>query len=44
MMTHKCRESIIVLSTSKSVEPNKEQKEMISIFSKVFSAGDKIVL
>ena len=26
LMTHKCRGSIIVLSISKSVEPNKEQK------------------
>ena len=32
MMTHKCRGSIIVLSISKSVEPNEEQKEMISGF------------
>jgi hypothetical protein len=38
-MTHKYRGSIIVLSISKSVEPNKEQKEMISGFSKVFSAS-----
>ena len=29
-MTHKCRGSIIVLSISKSVEPNEEQKEMTS--------------
>ena len=32
MMTHKCRGSIVVLSTSKSVKPNEEQKEMISGF------------
>ena len=32
LMTHKCRGSIVVLSISKSVEPNKEQKEMISSF------------
>ena len=32
LMTHKCRVSIIVLSISKSVEPNEEQKEMISGF------------
>ena len=31
-MTHKYRGSIVVLSISKSVEPNKEQKEMISGF------------
>ena len=42
-MTHKYRGSIIVLSMSKSVEPNKEQKEMISDFSKVFSASTEIV-
>ena len=30
LMTHKCRGSTIVLSISKSVEPNEEQKEMIS--------------
>ena len=32
LMTHKYRGSIIVLSVSKSVEPNEEQKEMISGF------------
>ena len=32
MMTHKYRGSIIVLSISKSVEPNEEQKEMTSGF------------
>ena len=32
LMTHKYRESIIVLSISKSVEPNEEQKEMTSGF------------
>ena len=32
LITHKCRGSIVVLSISKSVEPNKEQKEMISCF------------
>ena len=32
VMTHKYRGSIVVLSISKSVEPNKEQKEMISCF------------
>ena len=31
-MTHKYRGSIVVLSISKSVEPNEEQKEMISGF------------
>ena len=30
VMTHKYRGSIVVLSISKSVEPNKEQKEMKS--------------
>ena len=32
MMTHKYRGSIIVLSISKGVKPNEEQKEMISSF------------
>ena len=32
LVTHKCRGSIVVLSISKSVEPNEEQKEMISGF------------
>ena len=32
MMTHKYSGSIIVLSISKSVEPNEEQKEIISGF------------
>ena len=32
LMTHKCRGSIIVLSISKSVEPNEERKEMIRSF------------
>ena len=32
LMPHKCRGSIAVLSISKSVEPNEEQKEMISGF------------
>ena len=32
LMTHKYRGSIIVHSISKSVEPNEEQKEMISGF------------
>ena len=32
VMTHKYRGSIIVLSISKSAEPNKEQKEMTSGF------------
>ena len=32
LMTHKYRESIVVLSISKSVEPNEEQKEMTSGF------------
>ena len=39
MMTHKYRGSIIVLSIIKSVEANEEMKEMISDFSKVFSAS-----
>ena len=41
-MTHKYRGSIVVLSISKSVEPNEEQKKMISDFSKVFSASTEI--
>ena len=32
MMTHKYRGSIVVLSISKSVEPNEEQNEMTSGF------------
>ena len=32
VMTHKDRGSTVVLSISKSVEPNEEQKEMISGF------------
>ena len=32
LMTHKCRGSIVAFSISKSVEPNEEQKEMISSF------------
>ena len=32
MMPHKYRGSIVVLLISKSVEPNEEQKEMISNF------------
>ena len=32
LMTHKCRGSIVVLSISKSVEPNEDHKEMISGF------------
>ena len=31
-MTHKNRGSIIVLSISKTVEPNEEQKELIGSF------------
>ena len=43
-MTHKYRVSIVVLSISKSVELNEEQKEMIKmVFSKVFSANTEIV-
>ena len=41
-MTHKYRGSIVVLSISKSVEPNEEQKEMISGSCKVFSASTEI--
>ena len=32
LMTHKYRGSIVVLSISKGVEPNEEQKEMTSGF------------
>ena len=39
VMTHKYRGSIIVLSISKSVEPNEEQK-VEQIFSQVLSATD----
>ena len=37
------RRSIVVLSISKSVEPNEEQKEMTSAFRKVFSASIEII-
>ena len=43
LMTHKYRGSIVVLSISKSVEPNEERKEMTAVFSKVFSASTEIV-
>ena len=42
MMTHKCRGSIVVLPISKSVEPNEEQKEMISGFQQGISASTEI--
>ena len=32
LMTHKYKGSIVVLSISKNVKPNEEQKEMISSF------------
>ena len=35
--------SIVAFSISKSVEPNEEQKEMTSGFSKVFSSSNEIV-
>ena len=35
-MTHKYRGSIVVLSISKSVEPNEEQKELIGSFQQGF--------
>ena len=39
-MTHKYRGSIVVLSISKSVEPNEEQKAVINgFFSKVITAS-----
>ena len=41
-MTHKYRGSIVVLSISKSVEPNEEQKEMISGFKQQVIC-DKII-
>ena len=43
LMTHKYRGSIVVLSISKSVEPNEEQKETTTVFSKVFSASTEII-
>ena len=42
-MTHKYRESIVVLSISKSVKPNEEQKEMTSGFQQGMSASTEIV-
>ena len=44
MMTHKYRGSNIVLSISKSVEPNEEQRKWLAVFSKVFSASTEIVV
>ena len=43
LMTHKYRGSIVVLSISKSVKSNEEQKEMTIGFSKVFSASTEII-
>ena len=43
LMTHKYRGSIVVLSISKSVEPNEEQKEMTSGFQQVMRASAEIV-
>jgi hypothetical protein len=43
LITHKYRGSIVVISISKSVEPNEEQKEMTSGFRQVFSADTEIV-
>ena len=37
LMAHKYRGSIVAFSISKSVEPNEEQKEMISSFSVRYS-------
>ena len=34
-MTHKCRGSTVVLSISKSVEPNEEQMDLTSGFQQV---------
>ena len=43
-MTQKYRGSIVVLLISKSVEPNKEQKEMTNGFQQaIFSAGAEII-
>jgi hypothetical protein len=42
-MTHKYRGSIVVLSISKSVDPNEEQKEMTSGFSKLLTARTEII-
>ena len=42
-MTHNYRGSIVVLSISKSVEPNEEQKEMISGFQQGISASTEII-
>ena len=41
LMTHKYRGSIVVLSISKSVEPNEEQKVLTSGFPQGFTAGTK---
>ena len=41
LMTHKYRGSIVVLSISKSVEPNEEQKVLTSRFQQGFTASTK---
>ena len=41
LMTHKCRGSIIVISISKSVEPNEDQKVLTSGFQQGFTSKTK---
>ena len=41
MMTHKYRVCIVVFSINKSVEPNEEQKVLISSFKQEISANNK---
>ena len=41
VMTHKYRGSIVVLSISKSVEPNEERKVLTSGFQQGFTASTK---
>ena len=41
MMTHKYRGYIVVLSISKSVEPNEEQKVLTSGFQQGFTVSTK---
>ena len=39
VMTLNCRGSFVVFSINKSVEPNKEQKVLVSDFGKEITAG-----
>ena len=39
LMTLNCRESFVAFSINKSVEPNEEQKVLVSDFGKEITAG-----